>query len=823
MTHADEMTPPETTAVQKRALLKLAILTGATLLFVLFYFYVGIQLDMPAVMTVAAILTGFVLLTIVAIYLVRKGRVQQGIWLVFIGMMIIWPLSVLLLSGLGIVLGLSLPILVILITDNILPRKGITQATIIATVVGTITLLIDLYGPASRTQVPDSLQLFLPGMIVVIALVYGLFIAFNFKNYSMRAKLITATAMVAIVSVVAVTVIVGITTRNALVNQVGGNLNSLAGSQALALGEVMARQINIMETLALNRAVSDAVEARNTFYQNQTPEEIEASILQLSQQWRVADSTDRLVLSVVNNTTSQQLITFQQTFPDHNRIVLTDAHGALVAASHRPDRFDYSNEEWWRNASSTGFATVHVGQPYVDANRDEVLVDIAVPVRTRDNTGRSRVSGVLLTSYSLNSLVQILREAAFGQTGHFDLHFPNFRQIEVRGDNEVQLRFIPPAEASLVDELRLDNLPFLNTVYNGAPSLVSQGRVNTLANEPKVDSLGWRVVAVQEEAEALQPVEQQQRTNALLGVIIVLLASVTAAVVAQVLARPIIRLTNTAVSVAEGDLSARAEVTGNDEIGTLALTFNQMTEQMQHAITDLERRVTERTHALTTSIEVSRSLSTILDPDQLVIEIVEQVRSAFDYYYVQIYLLDDQGEILHMRGGTGEAGQMMLARQHQLPIGQGLVGRAAADNTAVFIPDVSQSPDWKSNPLLPDTRAEIAVPIAIGDHVLGVLDVQHDVNEGLTEGDLDLLQSVASQVAIAFRNARSFEEARKQAERENRVNIINQKIQQAPTIESVLQVATKELGDFLGQRLHIQVDRQTLHAGENGNQLIAKE
>lgn len=823
MTHADEKTPPEATAVQKRALLKLSILLGATILVVLFYLFVGYQQSMTAVLIVAGILAGFALLTIVAIYMVKKGRVQQAIWLVFIGMMIIWPLSVLLLAGFGIVLGLSLPILVILITDNILPSKGITRAAIVATVVGCVTLLIDLYGPESRTQVPANLQAFLPGVIVAIFLVYGLFIAFNFKNYSMRAKLITATAMVAIVSVVAVTVIVGITTRNALVNQVGGNLNSLAGSQALALGEVMARQINIMETLALNRAVSDAVEARNTFYEGQTPEEVKAAILQLSQQWRVADSTDRLVLSVVNNTTSQQLIAFQQTFPDHNRILLTDAHGALVAASHRPEKFDYSNEEWWRNVSSAGFATVHVGQPYVAADRDEVLVDIAVPVRTRDRTGRSRVSGVLLTSYSLNSLVQILREAAFGQTGHFDLHFPNSRQIEVRGDSAVQLQFIPTTENKLVEELWLNNLPFLNEVYNGAPSLISQGRVNTLANEPKVDSLGWRVVAVQSEAEALQPVEQQQRTNALLGVVIVLLASITAAVVAQVLARPIIRLTDTAVRVAEGDLSARAEVTGNDEIGTLALTFNQMTEQMQHSIIDLEKRVTERTHALTTSIEVSRSLSTILDPSELVTEIVEQVRSAFDYYYVQIYLLDDQEKVLHMRGGTGEAGQLMLARQHQLPIGQGLVGRAAADNTAVFIPDVSQSPDWKSNPLLPDTRAEIAVPIAIGDRVLGVLDVQHDVSEGLTEGDLALLQSVASQVAIAFHNARSFEEARKQAERENRVNIINQKIQQAPTIENVLQVAAKELGDFLGQRLHVQVDWQTLHAAENGNQFVSKE
>lgn len=817
MTHAETITP-EAQAVRRRALLKLSILLVATAAVTVFYFFIGQQQNDPNILVVAGMLVGFFLVQVVGIYLARKNQPQRAIWIVFAGMMIVGPASVLFVSGFGLVLALTYPILAILLTDGILPSKQISRIIIIAVVVGVFVLLFDFYGPDTRTAPPIVLQTFLPAVIAIIILVYSIFIVVNFKNYSMRAKLITATATVAVISVVAVTAIVGITTRNALVNQVGGNLKSLAEAQGLAVGEVMARQINIMETLALNRAVSDAVNARNANYTGQTDSEVQANILQLNRQWRTADSTDRLVLSVLNNTTSQQLATFQQAFPDHRRILLTDSKGALVAASQRPDRFDFSNEEWWQNAYSSGFAAVHVGQPYVAADREDVLVDIAVPVRTQDATGRSRVAGVLLTSYSLNSLARVLRGGVAGDTGHFDLFFPGYRQIEVKGDSGVFLDFTLPAEANLVENLWREGALFANDTYHNVPSLVSQSRVNTLAYEPKVDSLGWQVVAIQDEAEALLPVEQQLRANILLGVVIVLLASVTAAVVAQALARPIVRLTNTAVQVAEGDLSARAEVDSQDEIGTLAATFNQMTEQMQGSIVDLENRVAERTRALTTSIEVSRRLSTILDPGQLVNEIVEQVRAAFDYYYVQIYLLDEAKTTLHMRGGTGEAGQIMLARQHQLPTGQGLVGRAAASNTAVFIPDVSQSADWKPNPLLPDTRAEIAVPIAVGDDVLGVLDVQHDVNGGLTEDDLGLLQSVASQVAIAFRNARSFEETRKQAERENRVNLINQKIQQAPTIESVLQVAAKELGDFLGQRLQIQIDRQTLQTGKNGDQ-----
>jgi GAF domain-containing protein len=133
-----------------------------------------------------------------------------------------------------------------------------------------------------------------------------------------------------------------------------------------------------------------------------------------------------------------------------------------------------------------------------------------------------------------------------------------------------------------------------------------------------------------------------------------------------------------------------------------------------------------------------------------------------------------------------------------LAAGQGLVGRAAHTNSPVFIPDVSQAPDWKANALLPDTKAEVAVPIAVGDHVLGVLDVQHDVSNGLVEDDVQVLQSVAYQVAIAIQNAQSFDQARKRAEREAAINEINQKIQTALSVDEVLQIATRELAQTLG-------------------------
>lgn len=235
-------------------------------------------------------------------------------------------------------------------------------------------------------------------------------------------------------------------------------------------------------------------------------------------------------------------------------------------------------------------------------------------------------------------------------------------------------------------------------------------------------------------------------------------------------------------------------------------------ETSEHSLLELthglEVRVAERTRALEASAEISRRLSTILDAEQLVAEVVREIQRAFGYYHTHIYLLDEKKQYLVLAGGTGEAGRMLLAAKHKMPLTRGLVGAAAQQRETILAPDVRQEPAWVSNRLLPETAAEIAIPIVLGNELRGVLDVQHNVAGGLGEGDQILLESITNQVAIALENARLYAEAQERGQREALVNAIGQKIQQAGSVEAVLQIAVQELGQALDSHTaKIQIGR----------------
>jgi GAF domain-containing protein len=220
--------------------------------------------------------------------------------------------------------------------------------------------------------------------------------------------------------------------------------------------------------------------------------------------------------------------------------------------------------------------------------------------------------------------------------------------------------------------------------------------------------------------------------------------------------------------------------------------------------------------------EVGIATATITDRDELLQEVVDLSKESFNLYHAHIYLMDETGEKLNLSSGAGEVGRQMVSEGRSIPLDseKSLVARAARTHEGVVVNDVRTDPDFLPNPLLPDTRAEMAVPMIVGGRVLGVLDVQSETVGRFTQIDINIKTTLASQIAVALENARSFQETQKQAERETKLNMITQKIQGADTIEEAMQIAARELGHALGKRQTLVSLDPAVLAGEGGKQVV---
>ncbi|MDD2922578.1 MAG: GAF domain-containing protein [Anaerolineales bacterium] len=259
-------------------------------------------------------------------------------------------------------------------------------------------------------------------------------------------------------------------------------------------------------------------------------------------------------------------------------------------------------------------------------------------------------------------------------------------------------------------------------------------------------------------------------------------------------------LTRGAIAMQTGNLDQSVEVVGRDEISLLGAAFNDMTSKLRISFATLEQRVAARTKDLATVAEVGTATATILESDRLLQEVVDLTKERFDLYHSHIYLLDESGENLVLASGAGEPGRQMKAKGLSIPLSreQSLVARSARERKGVTVNDVTQSPDFLPNPLLPNTRSELAVPMIVGGKVIGVFDVQSDQVGRFTESDINIQTTLASQVATSIQNVRSFERSKEQAEFETLINTIGQKIQRAASVEDTLQTAIREIGLALG-------------------------
>ncbi|HEY9527071.1 MAG TPA: GAF domain-containing protein, partial [Anaerolineales bacterium] len=244
----------------------------------------------------------------------------------------------------------------------------------------------------------------------------------------------------------------------------------------------------------------------------------------------------------------------------------------------------------------------------------------------------------------------------------------------------------------------------------------------------------------------------------------------------RAIAAPIQRLTQVASQVAAGDLTVQASSNTSDEIGTLASAFNTMTFRLREALEELEKRVEERTAELTLANErnerrarqfeaiahIARTISSTRDLDLLLSQITTIINEEFGFYHIGIFLRDTAEEYAVLSAANSEGGKKMLERGHRLKIGEtGLVGFVTGTGKPRVALDTGADAVFFNNPDLPATRSEIALPLHVGDEIIGALDVQSTEPNAFFQEDINILSTLADQVSIAIQNAQQFDETRK--------------------------------------------------------------
>lgn len=208
----------------------------------------------------------------------------------------------------------------------------------------------------------------------------------------------------------------------------------------------------------------------------------------------------------------------------------------------------------------------------------------------------------------------------------------------------------------------------------------------------------------------------------------------------------------------EGTNSPILDESGNI-LGFLAI-HSDITQRKEN-----EDALKRRNEYLAASTEIGRLVTSTLDLEAIFIRSVNLVVERFGFYHASIFIIEESGINAVMQEATGTTGQKLKEQKHFLAVGShSTVGKASSTGEVVVINNTARDPLHKHNPLLPETKAEAAIPLRVGNRTIGILDIQSTEVEAFTEDDLAILQLLADQIAVGIDNARSYNLAQQAVE-----------------------------------------------------------
>ncbi|MBN1965859.1 MAG: GAF domain-containing protein [Anaerolineae bacterium] len=390
-------------------------------------------------------------------------------------------------------------------------------------------------------------------------------------------------------------------------------------------------------------------------------------------------------------------------------------------------------------------------QPYPEPRTGVLMLEGVIPVHDF-----GELVGYLVFTLDTEQLITApLEEGSSGPEAFYDTQYVYL--LDADGWLLTETQGAAPFSQQVPLETNLDTAghytPRYDRVWGDEP-------IRVLGNYVTNDQLGWTVVAEIRYDDVVDPLVAD-----LLGfsvpilAIVLLVGGLLLYTMTRQMVDPLSELTRTAEQIAAGDLDLTLEHTDRrDEIGSLRNAVVIMTDALRSAIAELERRVQARTRDIELVTVIGREASSLRDIHTLLQHTVDQIIDNFPLiYHAQVFLIDDTGEFADLTVSTGAPGRELLRRGHRLSVGSvSVIGRVTEIGQTVIARDTSTSRVHQRNEFLPDTRAEMALPLRSGDQIIGALDVQSKAADAFTPEEQRTFEALAAQLAIAIDNARRF-------------------------------------------------------------------
>lgn len=452
--------------------------------------------------------------------------------------------------------------------------------------------------------------------------------------------------------------------------------------------------------------------------------------------------------------------------------------------------------------SREGFSSEIVGT----LTEDTVVPTLrfGMPIYTTDVNGASVLAGVVITNVFADSLLDLLQPSTddaslflIDNQGYYLknsdnplLTFgfePDIASVGGTAGARIQDRFSEDVITALwvaddVDERTTDD--------NG---LIYYTRIAP----PHADYF-WILGMIHDESVLFEPVSDTTMPTLQSGAIFLGLLVLFGMIGVVIGMRPLNDLARLSQQAAAGDLSGRAKYNDRqDAIGKLSRSLNAMALDLDTNKKTLEYRVELATRDLQTLIDVNLQTVDLLDSERLLQAVANLATDRFGLYHAQFYLLE--GAQLRLVAGAGFVGRQMLAQQHQIALNstRSIVAKTARTQSRLLIENTTISADFLPNPLLPETVAELALPLIARGQFIGVLDLQSNRKDMFTDRFIAILEVLALQVSNALLNAQLFETVARESRHDVALSQITSAVQQANSIDDVLKTAARELGRAL--------------------------